>query len=146
MGLTMGFDIHWAGQQAHKVHRGHLSAQELIRSLEVLHADDRFDRVRDVIHDFSAVDGEDITADTLGELVALQYGAQYSNPDFRVAFVCRPSGLRSLLEEVLLAQGLSTCRTTVVDTLDAARQWLKGAPQAETYGRWTTARGNSDAR
>jgi hypothetical protein len=142
----MGFEIHWTGRQAHKLHRGHLSPQELIRSVEVLQSDDRFDRVTDVIHDFSAIDGEDISADTLDELAALQYGAQNSNPDFRVAFVCPQPRLRRLFEQVMLNQGLSTCRTTVAATLDEAMQWMKREPYAEHYGRWTNSRGFSGVR
>ena len=133
----MGFEIHWNDQKVHKLHSGHLSASELIRSLELMQSDPRFDRARQVVHDFSAVDSHGITEDTLGEFAALQYGAQNSNPHFRVALVCAQPQLHDLLKKVLLDKGLSTCSTAVVSTPAEAWQWLQRPSDSEHYGRWT---------
>ena len=122
----MPCEIVWEHRGVHKQLSGHLSASEFQRSVEAIQADPRFDEIRYVINDFSAVTGHELDEQRLLELAAIQYGAQASNPQVRVVYVGADPQLARRIRSALIDSQRSLYRVALFDTLPQARDWLQG--------------------
>ena len=98
----MACEIVWEHRGVHKRLSGHVSAREFERSVETVQADPRFDEIRYVINDFSAVTGHGLDEQHLLELAAIQYGAQASNPQVRAVYVGVDPELARQLRAILI--------------------------------------------
>ncbi len=118
--------IVWEHKGVCKRLSGHVSADEFVRSVETIQADPRFDDIRYVINDFSAVTSHELDEDRLIELAAIQYGAQASNPQVRAVYVGTDPQLTQRLESILLeGPQPPVYRVTLFPTLPQARDWLQ---------------------
>jgi len=122
----MACEIVWEHRGVHKRLSGHVSAREFERSVETVQADPRFDEIRYVINDFSAVTGHGLDEQHLLELAAIQYGAQASNPQVRAVYVGVDPELARQLRVILIDSQRSLYRVALFDTLPQARDWLQG--------------------
>ncbi|WP_300054739.1 hypothetical protein [Malikia sp.] len=124
--IIMTCEIVWEHKGVYKRLSGHVSADEFVRSVETIQADPRFDDIRYVINDFSAVTGHELDEDMLIELAAIQYGAQASNPQVRAVYVGTDPRLTQRLESILLeGPQHPVYRVTLFETLPQARDWLQ---------------------
>lgn len=122
----MPHELVWEHRGVHKRLSGQVSAAEFQRSVELIQADARFDDIRYVINDFTAVGGHGLDEQHLLELAAIQYGAQASNPQVRVVYVgCDPE-LARLLRAILIDSQRSAYQVALFETLPQARDWLQG--------------------
>lgn len=133
----MPCEIAWEHRGVHKRLSGHLSASEFQRSVEAIQADPRFDEIRFVINDFSAVTGHELDEQRLLELAAIQYGAQASNPQVRVVYVGADPQLARWIRSALIDSQRSLYRVALFDTLPQAREWLQGEIGKPWRGRFS---------
>ena len=133
----MPCEIVWEHRGVHKQLSGHLSASEFQRSVEAIQADPRFDEIRYVINDFSAVTGHGLDEQHLLELAAIQYGAQASNPQVRAVYVGVDPELARQLRAILIDSQRSLYRVALFDTLPQAREWLQGEIGKPWRGRFS---------
>lgn len=125
----MAYEIVWEPEGVVSQFVENVSAREFIRSVEKVQGDSRFDDMRYVINDFSAVTALELTEDTLTELAVLHYGAHVSNPNCRVVFVTRDIALALLLKKILMNGPVVSYQTEIFSTLAEARNWLDSQPQ-----------------
>ena len=137
----MACEIVWEHRGVHKRLSGHVSAREFERSVETVQADPRFDEIRYVINDFSAVTGHGLDEQHLLELAAIQYGAQASNPQVRAVYVGVDPELARQLRGILIDSQRSLYRVALFDTLPQARDWL----QCEVGRQWRRTPGAHDS-
>ena len=132
----MACEIVWEHRGVHKRLSGHVSAREFERSVETVQADPRFDEIRYVINDFSAVTGHGLDEQHLLELAAIQYGAQASNPQVRAVYVGLGGDpvLTQLLQSILIGSQRSVYRVALFETLPQARDWLQGEMRSAWRG------------
>jgi hypothetical protein len=122
----MPHEIVWEHKGVLKRLSGQVPAAEFQRSVELIQADPRFDDIRYVINDFTAVSGHGLDEQHLLELAAIQYGARASNPQVRVIYVGCDSELTRLLRSVLIDSQRSVYQVALFPTLPQARDWLQG--------------------
>lgn len=122
---TMPCEIVWEHKGVHQRLSGHLSTGELQDSVETVQADPRFDEIRYVINDFSAVTGHELDEQQLLELSAIQYGAQASNPRVWVVYVGADPELTRRLRSIQIDASQPAYRVALFDALPQARDWLE---------------------
>lgn len=122
----MSCEIVWEHKGVHKRLSGHVSASEFLRSVESIQADPRFDEVRYVINDFSAVTSHELDEQQLLELAAIQYGACASNPQVRAVYIGTDAELARRLRSILIDSQRLVYQVVLFDTLPQARDWLQG--------------------
>ncbi len=122
----MPCEILWEHRGVYKRLSGHVAASEFQRSVEAIQADPRFDEIRYVINDFSAVSSHELDAQHLLELAAIQYGAQASNPQVKAVYVGADPELARNLRSILIDSQRSVYRVALFDSLPQARDWLQG--------------------
>lgn len=132
----MPCEIVWEHKGVYKHLSGFVSAAEFVRSVETVQADPRFDEIRYVINDFSDVTAHQLTEDLLSELVAIQYGAQASNPNCKVVYVGADQDLSRLLETLLVGSQASVYQVMLFATVPEAREWLQCQMRMSWSGRF----------
>ena len=137
----MPHELVWEHRGVHKRLSGQVSAAEFQRSVELIQADARFDDIRYVINDFTAVGGHGLDEQHLLELAAIQYGAQASNPQVRAVYVGVDPELARQLRAILIDSQRSLYRVALFDTLPQARDWLQG----EVGRQWRRTPGAHDS-
>ena len=66
---------------------GFVTAEEYVRSAEVICGDPRFEDLRFVIKDLAGVQDHSIHLDALEPIAAIRYGARFTNPNIRLIFI-----------------------------------------------------------
>ena len=128
----MAYELIWEPDGIHKRFSGFVTGREFIESVEYAQSAPCFDDVRYVINDFSEIDGNALSEDTLVQLAAINYGAYSSNPNCRVAFVTMDKELARLIKQVLTAPDLISYQTEVYSKVSDARDWLESQPKLHT--------------
>ncbi|HEX8964570.1 MAG TPA: hypothetical protein VF801_16340 [Rhodocyclaceae bacterium] len=83
----MAYEVTWETSGAYKKFAGHVSDEELRRSVSRIHGDRRFDDLRYVINDFLAVESYDVSEENVMYIAAIDGAAARSNPNIRIALV-----------------------------------------------------------
>ncbi|MGQ0711410.1 MAG: hypothetical protein ACT4NV_16890 [Rhodoferax sp.] len=117
----MPIHIAWEAHGAVGVARGCVAALELIEAWQQLQNDLRFDDLRYIILDYSALDGAQLTEPEYGVLASTMVGAAYANPHIRVAIVGTSAPARTLAQHSLQSSPY-LCRC--FGTLEQARGWI----------------------
>lgn len=125
----MAFELVWEPDGVIKQFSGQVSAREFIQAVERVQGDSRFDEVRYIINDFSAMTGHELSDEILTEAGVLQYGAYASNPNCRIVYVTADEGLIALVRLNLATTSIDSYQTEIQPTLLAARDWLDSQPQ-----------------
>jgi hypothetical protein len=66
--------------------RALVTGKEFVRSWEAITGAARFDELRFIITDFSAIEGHGIDHQTMEAFAAIRHGSMFRNPNFRVVF------------------------------------------------------------
>lgn len=120
----MPIDVVWERRGAYKRYHGHVTGEELLQSIDVLHSDYRFDRLRYVISDCSDVKSFSVTEDQVQLVAAKDLGARYTNPHVLVAIVTTDDRIKALAT-LYAGPPLQPYPTKIFDTLDDARAWTE---------------------
>lgn len=124
----MPCEVTWEPQGVLRHMSAHVSGADLIRSTEAIQADLRFDSMRYVITDLTAVTSHGVTDDVLHEIAALHWGAHVSNPRCKIVFVSSDEALLHAIHTRLMDGRLASYEVGVAGSLDQARQWLLHRP------------------
>jgi hypothetical protein len=117
----MGYSLHWEPHGVVRTLSGEIGFDEYMQSIAELQNDMRFDALRFIIEDFSAVESIHIDPTEIDMVIASVIGGAFSNPHIQVAAVARLQQVRELI--TLFAQG-SPYVTRMFDDLVAARSWV----------------------
>lgn len=117
----MPISLHWEARGVVRTAVGDIAADELFNSVADLQNDPRFDALRYVVEDLSAVASVALDESGLDMLIASAIGAALSNPHIRIAVVLRSPQLIRMARE-FAAQSPYITRT--FSTLEAARDWI----------------------
>ncbi|HEX5784953.1 MAG TPA: hypothetical protein VFY35_09525 [Burkholderiaceae bacterium] len=122
----MGLETQWQRHFLYKRFVGHVTAQELIRSVELTHNDPRYDDLSYSVNDFSDAELGQLSDEQLMLVAAATIGAGYSNRKLRIVLILSdPRALR------LAGQfaALSPFETHVFPDRAQANAWLPQAHQ-----------------
>ncbi|MDT8991002.1 hypothetical protein RQP54_09020 [Curvibacter sp. APW13] len=119
----MAISLEWEPHGAVRIYNGTIHIDGIVDAIAQLQNDPRFDRLRYLIEDFSAVDSLAISESEVDLIVAHAIGAAYSNPHIRVAAVATSEQTRQLVRQ--FAKDSPYIVRLFGDT-EAARQWISG--------------------
>jgi hypothetical protein len=120
----MGHLLRWQGRGLHVRFEGEVQVRDILTMARTAQADERFDRLRYTVNDFSdctLVDGDD---DAMEEFAANDYAAGLTNPDIRIALVPDTPQVRHLMERYC-SMGLVKWPVRVFPSAEAASGWLE---------------------
>lgn len=121
----MPFTSKWIEARVEKVATGKVTGEEIIQSNLEMYGDERFDRVKYGIADFTQAESFEIADKEVKAIAYLDMAAAKSKPNFKVAIVA-PQDVMNKLANAYTGYGeKSPWETEVFDTLEQARQWLK---------------------
>lgn len=121
------------GRIAHVLFAGVLAASDVLKASQKIHNDPRFDTLKGLINDFTAVTDipEKVDASDLDDLSAATIGASMHKPRLRVAVVTTSKFIADMSLVYLEAtEGAWTVK--VFATLDTARVWM-ATPDASGF-------------
>ena len=123
----MGYATDWQGRCIHVRYSGHTSDLEIAAAVRQFQADERFDNIRHIIHDFTDCLGLTFSEEAVTELAATDAAAALSKRRHNVLVVTtRDDVLR--MTEAYLANGLiPRDKVSVFASLDAALAVIEGA-------------------
>jgi hypothetical protein len=136
----MGYEITWETRGARKRFFDHVTDAELMRSVEDIESDPRFDSVRYVVNDFLAVASFSVSEENVLTISAIAGAASISNPNIKVAIVATDTGVLALAE-LYADSPLNTYPTRIFTNMDAARDWVAevdGTPDKYATSRYLT--------
>ena len=119
----MPCEIIWEPRGVWRRFNGRMSAEDLLRSIEVVHGDPRFDDLRYSLNDFLDVTVSEIDPDTLVRSAAQAIGATLSNNRLVMLMVVADPVIRESVRR-FTGPPLSSFRAEFFDTRDAAREWI----------------------
>ncbi len=127
----MPFELHWKPQGVVKQHHGHLTGSELVAGAAAVCSDPRYDRLRYIINDFSAVCSHDISEADVEHYASLRIGAVLSNRHILSPFVATDepgTGIARLLQQPAYRNGHPV---EIFPDLESAYAWLTQTLQAD---------------
>lgn len=119
----MPFDITWEPLGVRRHFHGHMSAADLLRSIEVVHGDMRFDDLHYSLNDFLDVTSSDIEPNALMEGAARAIGATLSNTRLVMLMVVVDPVMREKVRR-FTGPPLSSFPAEFFETREAARDWI----------------------
>lgn len=117
----MPIHITWEPHGVVQTVHGSVAALELIESLQQLQNDLRFDILRYLVQDYSALDAVQLSHAESEVLACTTVGAAYVNPHIRVAIVGASPAARTLARHSMDTSPY-LCRR--FDALEPARAWI----------------------
>ncbi len=119
----VGFEITWEQRGAYKRFFGHVTDDELMRSVHEIESDERFDALRYVICDFLGIDTFDVTEDNVRIISAIDAAAAMTNPHIKIAVVATDARVHGLAE-VYATAPWTAYETGIFRHLAEARAWI----------------------
>ena len=132
----MPYDITWEPHGVYKKFWGFVTASEFIQSVGAFHNDPRFDDFLYTINDFLAVEGFDVSLQTIEYVAALNLGAQAFHPHGWVAAVTTDERITALARH-FSSPDLDSYPTEVFASVAAAREWIGGNIAVPPVTCWT---------
>jgi hypothetical protein len=119
--------ITWEPEGVHRRYSGNVRGGEVLKAIQTICADPRFDALRFDLADFLDVQGFDVSPSEDDQIVAQYRGAAYTNSHFVVAIVTNDERIRSaiLTAHVALATPL---QIGLFATVADARAWIGSHP------------------
>ena len=127
----MPCEITWEPRGVRRHFHGHMSASDLLRSIEVVHGDMRFDSLYYSLNDFLDVTGSDIEPNTLIHGAAQAIGATLSNKHLVMLMVVVDPTIREKVRR-FTGPPLSSFHAECFETREAARDWIATHVGADT--------------
>lgn len=118
----------WEPQGVCTLFSGFVTAEEYIRSAEDICADARFDDLRVVIKDLSAIEDHAIDGQALDPIAAMRYGARLTNPNIRLILVTTDPRLVPFAYPAPESFMRGLCDSRAFPDMAGARRWLATQP------------------
>lgn len=125
----MPFELLWESRGVVKHHHGHLTGDELIASASAVGSNPRYDRLRYIINDFTAVGSHEVTNHHIEHYASLRIGAAISNRHILSPFVAGAEPWLGLVRLLQHPEYRNDHPVAIFPDLDAARAWLAQAGQ-----------------
>jgi hypothetical protein len=133
----MPFSIAWPDVLTMVItYRGQISDRDVQAVARIGYADPRFDTLRSVLHDFSAIDGCAHSHGTLEEIEAAGIGPSQTNPLIRIAIVTERQDVIDLVR-AFQDLGSNAYPMEIFPTLAAAKAWLAARQWTAPHGQGT---------
>ena len=120
----MPYEIDWQGKGQVTRFSGHVTGAELVRYLEEVAADPRFDEIRFSITDWSLVSSGDVTAKDLAYFAALSSAHRLSNPRVLEVEVAPQPSVREMLTSWRVLHPAPHL-VALVSTFEEACRWVE---------------------
>jgi hypothetical protein len=118
-------NIDWVRGRVSVEYDGHTSDSEVLSLVGELQADERFDGLREALHDFSKCDSCRHTEPTLVQIAALNRGARRSNDRLRIAVVATQDDVKEMIRS-FVDLGRSPYPLELFNFYADADVWLRG--------------------
>lgn len=122
----MSVEITWQPKKAYKKFYGFITGSELISSIEYIMEDIRFDSLRQLINDFSAITGHYLSKDMLSLYSAYLIGSNYNNRVINITFITPGQFFIDLLNRNLEPELFEYFNISYIDTASQKPVSLNG--------------------
>lgn len=125
------YELIWHGKELIRRVYGATSSLEYEQSVIEAQSDPRYDDIYDVISDFRDCTSCALVENAMEVVAVRDYGAAISNPRIRIAVVAADPEIAAQLRKALgnyRTVGLDHRPATIVDSMEAARAWLRDHP------------------
>ena len=119
----MGYELSWESRGAVKRFFGHVTGNDILKSVVQIESDERFDEMRWVINDFLETTGLTVSPSELDEIAAIDGAAALVNPKIRIAIVTTNPDLISASDQYANSP-MNSFPTRIFPTQAEARAWL----------------------
>lgn len=125
----MPYELRWERHGVLKHHYGHLTGREMLDGMIAVSASERYDTLRYIINNFSAVTTHSIAAADLEQFASLRIGAALSNRRLLAPFIPGSETGRMIADFLQSPDYCNSHRLVIFPDLGAARAWLAQAGQ-----------------
>lgn len=123
----MPYRITWEDQGLYSRFWGKVDLGQIMRMMDVIGADERFDAIHYVLSDYLDVTEFSLTTKQIDEIVALDIAQSYSNARYYSLGIAKDEKIRRLLE-YWTAVHMNPERVGVFESLEQARAWIAAQP------------------
>ena len=120
----MPFANKWKDNMIERVATGKVTGEEIIQSSLDMYGDERFDRLRYGLVDFTQAESFEMDNKETKIVAYMDKAAARSNPNLKIAIVAPQDVINKLANAYATFGEVSPWEIEVFDTLDEARQWL----------------------
>lgn len=120
----MSFVTNWQRQRIHSCYSNHSSDLEVAAAVRQFQADERYDNVRHIIHDFTDCLGLSFSAKFVAELAATDTAAALSKPKHIVLVVTTRNDVIEMTEAYLANGLVPRDKVKIFETLDEALAYI----------------------
>lgn len=120
----MPYELRWERRGVLKHHYGHLTGKEMLDATIAVSASDRYDGLRYIINDFSAVNTHTIAHADLEQFAALRIGAVHSNRRLLSPMIPGSEAGIMIAGFLQLPEYRNDHELVIFPNLDATRAWL----------------------
>lgn len=92
----MAHSLEWNGRGLFRAYSGSVSGAEIIAVNELTFSDPRFDELRYLISDYSAVEENNVSMEDVVRIASLNFAASKSNSQIRIAIVATDENVTAL--------------------------------------------------
>jgi hypothetical protein len=92
----MSYENIWEKRGVYRKYSGRVTGKEILRAVQAVEGDARFESVRYVINDFLDVTEQDISPEDIKIIAAIDNAAALTNPDIRVAVVATMEAIQKM--------------------------------------------------
>lgn len=121
----MSYTIDWQDSIAYKRFQGHVSGDEYCKSTHEIQGDRRFDTLRFIINDYSAVKSHSVVYHDVELVAAHCLGAYKTNPNITVVVVTQAPDIIALVER-FREKPLLSWPVKIFSSLPEARHFISG--------------------
>lgn len=120
----MPFNTTWIRNGIERKAFGKVTGGDIITFRNALYGDERFDKLRYILTDFTEVDSIDMTEEDIRKLAYLDKAAALTNPKCKIVIVIRDDTKKILAEKYANLMNNSPWQSMVFETVEQAREWL----------------------
>ena len=121
----MSYENTWEKYGVYRKFGDHITGREVLKAVQEVEGDARFDSVRYVISDFLDVIEQDISPRDVEIIAAIDRVAARSNSKFKVAVVATLPSIRELAALYTELSHDAPFPSRLFDRIDEAREWVK---------------------
>ena len=121
----MPFTNKWKDNMIERVATGKVTGEEIIQSSLDMYGDERFDRLRYGLVDFTQAESFEIDEEEIKKVAYMDRAAARSNPNLKIAIVAPQDVINRLANSYVVFAEASPWEAEVLNTLEEARQWLE---------------------
>ena len=120
----MPYSTEWKEKEFQATFTGIVTSQEILKMVFGFYGDERFDRIKYNLVDFTGADSLKTNEKEIKEIAYLDMAAARSNPNIKVAIAAGHDFIKEMSQLYAEYSDESPWQVKIFNTLEEARQWL----------------------